>query len=221
MRMCVLVTQTPTSRNALCRGGRMPAQNSRHRPFCATLGPNEGETRAMNDLEIRQRDGMPCGRDTARRCGGSRSQASCLRARHGLAPGRHRAAHRTNPFLALSALMLGFVAADFLSGFIHWMADTGARRSGRSSQALIASASTTSIKENHAPRLRGDPTGTTASSRCPFAVAPRSLPDGTAWFFVAAMTFSICLTIMGTNQFHKWAHMDAPPRYARMLQRAN
>jgi len=36
-----------------------------------------------------------------------------------------------------------------------------------------------------------------------------------------AMTFSLCLAIFGTNQFHKWAHMDEPPRYARMLQKAS
>ena len=35
------------------------------------------------------------------------------------------------------------------------------------------------------------------------------------------MTFAMCLAIFGTNQFHKWAHMDTPPWYAQALQRAN
>ncbi|HET9751355.1 MAG TPA: fatty acid desaturase CarF family protein, partial [Myxococcales bacterium] len=47
------------------------------------------------------------------------------------------------------------------------------------------------------------------------------LPDGPVWFFIATATFSMCFAIFGTNQFHKWAHMDAPPRMVRLLQRAN
>jgi len=127
----------------------------------------------------------------------------------------------TNPFLALSALMLGFVAADFLSGFIHWLADTW----GTPEWPIIGRALIRPFREHHvdqkgdhAPRLRGDQTGTTASSRCPSPSAPRSCRTGPPGFFLEAMTFSICLTILGTNQFHKWAHMDAPPRYVRMLQ---
>src|SRR5204862_181977 len=42
-----------------------------------------------------------------------------------------------------------------------------------------------------------------------------------ALFFAAAFTFALCLTILGTNQFHKWAHMDAPPPAVRWLQRAS
>src|SRR5438552_11023254 len=30
----------------------------------------------------------------------------------------------TNPWLALTAFMLGYLAADFVSGFVHWAADT-------------------------------------------------------------------------------------------------
>src|SRR5690348_9513216 len=31
---------------------------------------------------------------------------------------------RASPWLALCAFMVGFVAADFVSGFVHWAADT-------------------------------------------------------------------------------------------------
>jgi ubiquitin-conjugating enzyme E2 variant len=129
----------------------------------------------------------------------------------------------TNPFLALSALMLGFVAADFLSGFIHWMADTW----GTPDWPIIGRGLIRPFREHHVDQkeiTRHDFVETNGNNcfiSLPVAVGAALLPDGTAWFFVAAMTFSICLTIMGTNQFHKWAHMDAPPRYVRMLQRAN
>jgi Lipid desaturase domain len=129
----------------------------------------------------------------------------------------------TNPFLALSALMLGFVAADFLSGFVHWMADTW----GTPEWPLIGKALIRPFREHHVDEkeiTRHDFVETNGNNcfiSLPVATGAALLPEGTAWLFLAAMTFSLCLAIFGTNQFHKWAHMDEPPRYARMLQRAS
>ena len=33
--------------------------------------------------------------------------------------------------------------------------------------------------------------------------------------------FSVVLWVLFTNQFHKWAHLDAPPRWIGILQRLN
>jgi hypothetical protein len=129
----------------------------------------------------------------------------------------------TNPFLGLSALMLGFVAADFFSGFVHWTADTW----GTPEWPLIGKALIRPFREHHVDEkeiTRHDFVETNGNNcfiSLPAATGAALLPEGTAWFFLAAMTFSLCLAIFGTNQFHKWAHMDEPPRYARMLQRAS
>jgi hypothetical protein len=129
----------------------------------------------------------------------------------------------TNPFLAASAFMLGFVAADFVSGFVHWSADTW----GTPEWPIIGKALIRPFREHHVDQkeiTRHDfieTNGNNCFISIPAATLAALLPDGTVWFVFAAVTFTMCLAIFGTNQFHKWAHMDAPPRYVRFLQRAN
>src|SRR4051812_22960187 len=128
-----------------------------------------------------------------------------------------------SPWLALTAFMLGFVGADFVSGFVHWTADTW----GTPDWPLIGKALIRPFREHHVDEkeiTRHDFVETNGNNcfiSLPAATGAALLPQGTPWFFLAAMTFSLCLAIFGTNQFHKWAHMDEPPRYARMLQRAS
>jgi len=127
-----------------------------------------------------------------------------------------------NPFLALAALMMGFVAADFVSGCVHWMADTW----GTAEWPLIGKALIRPFREHHVDQkeiTRHDFVETNGNNcfiSIPAALLAVALPDGAAGFFFATMTFSMCLAIFGTNQFHKWAHMDAPPPLVRWLQRA-
>jgi plasmanylethanolamine desaturase len=128
-----------------------------------------------------------------------------------------------SPFLALAAFMVGFIAADFGSGFVHWMADTW----GTAEWPIIGKALIRPFREHHVDEkeiTRHDfieTNGNNCFISTPAAATAALLPDGTVWFFLAAMTFAMCLAIFGTNQFHKWAHMDTPPQYARVLQRAN
>jgi hypothetical protein len=128
-----------------------------------------------------------------------------------------------NPFLALAALMMGFLAADFVSGFVHWTADTW----GTAEWPIIGKALIRPFREHHVDQkeiTRHDFVETNGNNcfiSIPAALLAVSLPDGTVWFFLAAMTFAMCLAIFGTNQFHKWAHMDDPPGYVRWLQQAN
>ena len=128
-----------------------------------------------------------------------------------------------NPFLALAAFMVGFIAADFGSGFVHWTADTW----GTAEWPIIGKALIRPFREHHVDQkeiTRHDfieTNGNNCFISSPPAAIAALLPDGTVWFFLAAMTFAMCLAIFGTNQFHKWAHMDTPPRYAQVLQRAN
>lgn len=128
------------------------------------------------------------------------------------------------PFLALSALMLGFVAADFVSGFVHWLGDTW----GTPDWPIVGKTLIRPFREHHVDEkeiTRHDFVETNGNNcfiSVPGAALAALLPlDKPLWFFAAAMMFALCLAILGTNQFHKWAHMDAPPRLARLLQRAN
>jgi len=87
----------------------------------------------------------------------------------------------TNPFLALSALMLGFVAADFLSGFIHWLADTW----GTPEWPIIGRALIRPFREHHVDQkeiTRHDFVETNGNNcfiSLPVAIGAALLPDGT------------------------------------------
>jgi hypothetical protein len=129
-----------------------------------------------------------------------------------------------SPWLALTALMVGFLLADFVSGFVHWAADTW----GTPEWPLVGQALIRPFREHHVDQkeiTRHDFVETNGNN-CFISIGPAAgaalLPaSGAGWFFLSAMTFALCFAIFGTNQFHKWAHMDEPPRVVRMLQRAN
>jgi ubiquitin-conjugating enzyme E2 variant len=128
------------------------------------------------------------------------------------------------PWLALCALMVGFVAADFVSGVVHWAADTW----GTPEWPLIGKTLIRPFREHHVDQkeiTRHDFVETNGNN-CFISIAPTVgaalLPHtGTLSFFTGAMVFSLCLAVFGTNQFHKWAHMDEPPPLAGWLQRAS
>jgi len=179
----------------------------------------------MTDLEIRQRDksALREGYGASVRRFEMGSIAVYAAAMFWLAL---RLAPRTaaNPWLALSAFMLGFVAADFISGFVHWAADTW----GTPEWPIIGKALIRPFREHHVDQkeiTRHDFIETNGNN-CFISIGPTVaaalLPlSDAAWFFVAAMVFALCLSVFGTNQFHKWAHMDEPPPPVRWLQRAN
>ena len=129
-----------------------------------------------------------------------------------------------SPWLALSAFMLGFVLADFVSGFVHWAADTW----GTPEWPIVGQALIRPFREHHVDQkeiTRHDFIETNGNN-CFISIAPAAgasfIPMEGPWgFFAAAMIFALCLAIFGTNQFHKWSHMDDPPRYVSLLQRAN
>ncbi len=129
-----------------------------------------------------------------------------------------------SPWLVLSAVLLGFLGADFVSGFVHWMADTW----GSVDMPLIGKALIRPFREHHV-----DPKAITRhdfietnGNNCLIslwvAVIALLLPLGPEHLFALFMTTwmgALILWVMFTNQFHKYAHMDRPPRIATWLQK--
>ena len=129
-----------------------------------------------------------------------------------------------SPWLMLTAFLLGFVAADFVSGVVHWAADTW----GSPDWPVVGKALIRPFREHHVDQkeiTRHDfieTNGNNCFISVPVGVAAALVHQGSATgLFVATFTFSLILWVLFTNQFHKWAHLDAPPPALAWLQRMN
>jgi hypothetical protein len=125
------------------------------------------------------------------------------------------------PVLAVAA----YLAADFLSGFVHFLADNF----GSSETPLVGAGFIDAFREHHV-----DPEGITTHDfvdtngnnslvSLPFMFAAwLFLPVGAtlSGYLFGAFFLLVCLGVFLTNQFHKWAHMEEPPRPVAGLQRA-
>jgi hypothetical protein len=129
-----------------------------------------------------------------------------------------------SPWLALSAFMAGFVGADFVSGFVHWAADTW----GTPEWPVVGKALIRPFREHHVDQTeitRHDFIETNGNN-CFVSIFPTVgaalLPlNGTVSVFAAELMFALSFAVFGTNQFHKWAHMKTPPKAVAFLQRMN
>ena len=131
---------------------------------------------------------------------------------------------KTYPWLMVSAFMFGFVLADFVSGVVHWVADTW----GSPELPIIGQALIRPFREHHVDQkeiTRHDFVETNGNN-CFISIGPAvggalvPLVDALN-VFVATAIFSVTLWVFFTNQFHKWAHLDSPPRWVALLQRLN
>ncbi len=123
------------------------------------------------------------------------------------------------PVLAVVA----YLVADFISGFVHFLADNF----GSSETPIIGRGFIDAFREHHV-----DPKGITTHDfvdtngnnslvSIPFMLVvwlavPVATTTGGALF--GAFSLMLCLGVFLTNQFHKWAHMENPPRVASWLQ---
>jgi ubiquitin-conjugating enzyme E2 variant len=128
------------------------------------------------------------------------------------------------PWLALTAALLAYLAADLVSGLVHWAADTW----GSTDLPVIGPAVLGPFREHHRDPLaitRHDFVETNGNncliSLPVLGVAIWLVPDpgepGTIFLssFLGALVFWVLLT----NQFHKWAHLPSPPALLAFLQR--
>ena len=128
------------------------------------------------------------------------------------------------PWLLLVLALLAYLAADLISGFVHFLADNF----GSADTPIIGSGFIGAFRDHHIdPKgiVRHDfidTNGNNSLVSIPFMLL--------VWLFVpiettfvgylfGAFSLLLCLAIFLTNQFHKWAHADAPPTFAAWLQR--
>lgn len=125
-------------------------------------------------------------------------------------------------WLALVAFVAAMLAADFVSGVVHWAGDTW----GTEQTTWLGPRFIRPFRFHHAhPRdmLKSNfftTNGDTALSSLPFLLVPFALPLGhEAGRVSAVFLWGVGWWGMWTSQFHQWAHMTPPPRLVGWFQR--
>lgn len=126
-------------------------------------------------------------------------------------------------WLILIVVLAAYALADFVSGFVHFLADNF----GSPETPLFGKAFVMPFREHHK-----DPTGILRhpfmianGNNCLVALPPLLVilvfvPVDTSFGGYVFGTFFLAfsLAIFLTNQFHKWAHMETPPRLVAWFQ---
>jgi len=129
-------------------------------------------------------------------------------------------------WLAVPGALLGLVFADFVTGLVHWAADTYCDES----TPVIGRSLVKPFRVHHVRPLEICEHGIveTVGNTCILAAPLLALLLALAAYseapaFVAFAAFTAVVTVgvtVATNQFHKWAHQPSPPPAVRLLQRA-
>ena len=120
-------------------------------------------------------------------------------------------------------VLVSYIASDIMSGIVHWAGDT----IGNENIWFVGPNFIRPFREHHQDQkaITHHDFIETNGNNCiavlgPLALAFVLLPDEQNFqFFACTSVALLALFILGTNQFHKWAHADNPPRIARPLQR--
>jgi hypothetical protein len=126
-------------------------------------------------------------------------------------------------WLAPILLVLAYLAADFLSGFVHFLADNF----GSYDTPILGPNFIEPFREHHVdPKgIVGhdfvDANGNNSLATLPFMLFVWIVVPLETWYYgylFGTFFLFLCLAAFLTNQFHKWAHMDAPPAFVGWLQ---
>ncbi len=131
-----------------------------------------------------------------------------------------------SPWLILAAILCGYLAADFVSGYVHWLGDTW----GSTEMPVLGKALIRPFREHHVDQkaiTRHDFVETNGNNcliSIPVAVMSLCIPLAVgpwhwARLFLATFLGAMIFWVMATNQFHKWAHTDNPMKVVAWLQR--
>lgn len=129
-------------------------------------------------------------------------------------------------WLAVPGALLGLVFGDFVTGLVHWAADTY----GEENTPIIGRSLVRPFRIHHVRPLEICEHGVveTVGNTCILATPLLTLfivimasgeISAAASFAVFTAAVTVGVTV-ATNQFHKWAHQAEPPRVVRLLQRA-
>jgi ubiquitin-conjugating enzyme E2 variant len=128
-------------------------------------------------------------------------------------------------WLIALAIPIGIVGGDFISGVVHWAADTYCSED----TPIVGPSLVKPFRQHHLyPRdICTHNLVETVGNVCILAVPVLALCLYLLWLLPESswMAFAaICVALMSaatvaTNQFHKWAHSENPPAFARPLQR--
>lgn len=122
-------------------------------------------------------------------------------------------------WVSIIGLLFGYLAADFVSGVVHWLAD----RYGNPATPFFGSHFITPFREHHkVPSAIIGNDFVTINGNVAILLMPI--------IFILLLTFGLLPTILSTtavgfavgsmltNQIHKWAHSDSPPKIIKLLQ---
>jgi len=128
-------------------------------------------------------------------------------------------------WLIAIAVPLGIVGGDFISGLVHWAADTY----GSEDMRVIGPSLVKPFRLHHVyPRdICTHGLVETTGNVCILAVPALAgclylmwLMPESLWLSFAVISFALMTAAtVATNQFHKWAHQESPSGFARWLQR--
>ena len=117
-----------------------------------------------------------------------------------------------SPWLVLGSFMVGYIAADLVSGLVHWLADTW----GATDMPVIGKALLRPFREHHVDEkaMTHHDYIETNGANCMISLPGIALSLWCNWdtklgLFFGMFWAGVMLFIMMTNQFHKWAHLDA------------
>lgn len=129
-------------------------------------------------------------------------------------------------WLVVPGALLGLVFGDFVTGLVHWAADTY----GEESTPVIGRSLVRPFRIHHVLPLEicehglVETIGNTCILAAPlltlFVVIAASGETSAAAAFTVFTAIATVGVTVATNQVHKWAHQAEPPRVVRLLQRA-
>jgi hypothetical protein len=135
---------------------------------------------------------------------------------------RLAAGHELWRWWTVPALIAGLMAADFASGLVHWAADTW----GRDDWPVVGPRLLVPFRVHHINpddflrRRFVDANGEVAMIAVPVTLGLLAVPLEPWWGGpIAVFGGAFCGVGTLTNQIHQWAHMPAPPRVVRAMQR--
>jgi ubiquitin-conjugating enzyme E2 variant len=125
-----------------------------------------------------------------------------------------------------SGALAGYIAADLVSGVVHWLAD----RFGTPQTPIVGQAFVHPFREHHDfPKkilehdfieVNGNNCLVMLLYLTPLLLVLPAHPEG-AWMGLASFSFFFACGIFMTNQFHQWAHADEVSPLVAWLQRHN